>query len=108
MIIQGSNNPLVIQFDASVAAVPTLVVTLWSDSPGRGSQMVKKWELGDMTIDDDTAVCQITEAETAAFSPMKMVLEAKGLDSQGNTLFWAAYDVDVLGRRDKIIRLTGV
>lgn len=106
MIIQGSNNPLVIQFDASVASIPALVVTLWSDSPGRGSQMVKKWELGDMTIDDDTAVCPITEAETKAFPSSQLILEAKGLDGDENTIFWDQYPLDVKRRRDKIIQLT--
>ena len=46
MIIQGSNVPLTIQFDANVAEMPKLVVTLWNDSSIR--KLVKKWEKSDM------------------------------------------------------------
>lgn len=106
MIIQGSNNPLVIQFDQSVADIPTLVVTLWRDSPGQASRPVRQWLRDDMAVDDDTVVCEITEAETKAFPATQLILEAKGLDANGNTIFWDAYPVDVKYRRDKIITLT--
>lgn len=54
MIIQGSNVPLTIQFDANVAEIPKLVVTLWNDSSIR--KLIKKWEKSDMTISEDTAI----------------------------------------------------
>ena len=108
MIIQGSNNSLVIQFDQSVTDIPTLVVTLWRDLIGRGSQKVKEWQKSDMTVDGDTVICEITEAETAALPAQQMVIEAKGLDGSGNTIFWDEYRVDVKNRRDKVIRLTEV
>ena len=106
MIIQGSNNPLVIKFDADISTIPRLVVTLWSDMPGYAGQPVKLWELEDMTINSDTAVCPITEAETKALPTSALVLEAKGLDGDGNTVFWDQYKIDLLRRRDKIITLT--
>ena len=106
MIIQGSNNPLVIQFDADVSTIPTMVVSLWSDMPGYAVRPVKMWENADMTIDGDTAVCPITEAETKALPTSALVLEAKGLDGDGNTVFWDQYKIDLLKRRDRIITLT--
>lgn len=106
MIIQGSNNPLVIQFDAVVDSIPVLVVTLWSDAYSHVGRPLKKWEREDMTISGDTAVCPITEEETQAFPRGVIVLEAKGLDGNGNTVFWDEYPVDVKLRRDRIIRLT--
>ena len=106
MIIQGSNNPLVIQFDQSVAAIPTLIVSLWADSPGRGSHLIKEWRRDDMTVDADTVVCAITEEETKALPGQRLILEAKGLDASGNTIFWDAYPIDVKNRRDKVIQLT--
>ena len=108
MIIQGSNNSLVIQFDQCVADIPTLVVTLWRDLIGRGSQKVKEWQKADMTVDDDTVICEITEAETAALPAQQLVIEAKGLDGEGNTIFWDEFRIDVKNRRDKVIRLTEV
>jgi len=105
MIIQGSNNPLVIQFDASVAEMPVLVVTLWSDTAMYPTKMIKRWNTEDMTIQDNTAICPITEAETKAIPNGTLILEAKGLDENGNTIFWDQYPLDVKTRRDKIIML---
>lgn len=106
MIILGSNNPLVIQFDADVSGLPTLVVSLWWNVQGHMNSPLHVWERADMSINEDTAVCEITEAETSALPTANLVLEAKGLDSNGNTVFWDAYPVDVLNRRDKVIHLT--
>lgn len=106
MIIQGSNNPLVIQFDADISTIPRLVVTLWSDLPGHIAAPELKWENGDMLIDGDTAVCPITEEQTRSLPASTLVLEAKGLDGEGNTIFWDEYRVDIKKRRDKVIHLT--
>lgn len=108
MILQGSNNPLVIQFDASVADIPKLVVTLWSDRVTMSANPLKTWEKADMTVSGDTVICPLTEQETAALPPYALVLEAKGLNGEGNTIFWEEYKLDVGKRRDKIIRLTQV
>lgn len=106
MIIQGSNNPLVIQFDANIADMPALVVTLWADTSECSPQIIKQWNTEDMIIDNDTAVCPISEDETKEISVSYLTLEAKGLDSDGNTIFWDQYKLDVKKRRDRIIRLT--
>ena len=106
MIIQGSNNPLVIQFDASIADMPVLVVTLWSDTAVYPAKMIKRWNNEDMTISDDTAICPISEEETKKISNGHLVLEAKGLDDNGNTIFWDQYKLDVMARRDRIIMLS--
>lgn len=106
MIIQGSNNPLVIQFDASIADMPVLVVTLWSDTAVYPTKMIKRWNNEDMTISDDTAICPISEEETKNIPNGRLVLEAKGLDENGNTIFWDQYELDVMARRDRIIMLS--
>lgn len=106
MLIQGSNNPLVIQFDAAVDALPRLVVTLWSDIPGNAGKPLKKWEAEDMTISGDTAICAIGELETKEYFGDTLVLEAKGLDGNGNTIFWDEYSIDLKRRRDRVITLT--
>lgn len=109
MIIQGSNNPLVIQFDASIADMPSLVVTLWADKTDKFRQspvLVERWDIEDMIIENDTAICQISEDKTKNISAEYLILEAKGLDSDGNTIFWDQYKLDVKPRRDRIITLT--
>lgn len=108
MIPQGSNNPLVIQFDENVEHIPRLVVTLWSDMAGRSKTPLKVWENADMTVTGDTAVCPLTEQETREFPLPTVVLEVKGLDSYGYTIFWEEYKLDIMRRRDKIITLTQV
>lgn len=106
MIIQGSNNPLVIQFDASVENMPVLVVTLWADTSECSPQIVKQWNKEDMIIDQDTAVCPMTEAETNDITVKFVILEAKGLDGDGNTIFWDQYKLDIKKRYDRVIPLT--
>lgn len=100
MIIQGSNNPLTVTFDSDISEIPTLVATLWSNTK------LKEWTLTDMTVDGDTATMPLTEAETAAFPQGILALEVKGLDEDGNTVFWDEVPVRVVGRRDKTILLT--
>ena len=109
MIIQGSNNPLVIQFDISVADMPALTVTLWVDKENKCeqySEKIKQWNKSDMTIQDDTIICPITEEETKNISARYLILEAKGLDSNDNTIFWDQYKLYVKARRDRVISLT--
>lgn len=107
MIIQGSNNPLVIEFTESVADLPALVITLWRDKTGAEPTLVKAWAKNEVDISGDgkTVVCTISDTETACLCPVPHVIEAKGLDGDGNTIFWAAYKIDILTRRDKAIHL---
>lgn len=106
MLIQGSNNPIVITFDASVADIPQLVATLWRRFAAAGASPIKVWTQDDMLIDGDTAVCPITEEETAALPTSGVTLEVKGLDAYGNTVIWQAVNVPVLMRNDRDIELT--
>ena len=107
MLIQGSNNPIVIKFDRSVDTIPVLVVSLW-DKLSPGIEPLKAWEREDMTIDGDTAICPNSESETVSMPNDGLILEAKGLDSNRNTVFWDRCEVDVLKRHDRVIRLTQI
>lgn len=103
MLIQGSNNPIVIVFDAAVDEMPQIVVTLWGK---RGTIPIKMWTLEDMTVTGDTAICPITEDETKNLPDTGVVLEVKGLDVNAGTVFWDAARLDTLPRNDRYIRLT--
>lgn len=107
MIIQGSNNPLVIQFDASIEDIPVLVITLWNSNSNITcpSKMIKRWDTADMIINNDTAICPLTESDTCKLPQGHVILEAKGLDEDRNTIFWDEYKLDIKARRDKIIKL---
>ena len=107
MIVQGSNNPITINFNAPVENFPVLLVTLWTDKPGY-SQPYKMWKKTDMTVSKNTAICNISEAETKELPAGLVYVEAKGLDGDGNTVFWDACAVDVKQRRDSIISLSQI
>jgi 16S rRNA (cytosine967-C5)-methyltransferase len=47
------------------------------------------------------------EAETRAMPAGLLQVEAKGLGTGGNTLFWAEMSINVVFRRDKTIELGG-
>ena len=103
MIIQGTNLPLVVTFDADVSETAALVITLWR----RNGTELKRWTKNDMQITEDTVELPLTEEETAAFPEGYNTLEAKGLDEYGQTIFWEAMPLLVEGRRDKGISITG-
>lgn len=106
-IPQGSNNPLVIEFDEPIT-IPELSISLWCDGKGTEGQPLKVWSNDDITIEDENkAVCPLTEEETSAFPSGTLILEIKGLDENGYTVFWQQFTVQVVSRRDKIIKLTG-
>ncbi len=105
MIIQGSNNPLVIFFDASVENIAQLTITIWS-ATGSTVRPVMMWTKDEMLIDGEKVVCMLKESATRNLVTSKLVLEAKGLDSDGETVFWEEYPIDLHRRRDRIIHLT--
>lgn len=105
MIIQGSNYPLVIQFNEDVSAVPKLLVTLWRDINASQSVLIKKWEKPDMRISNDTAVCPLSESVTRHLPLRTLVVEIKGLDENGNEIFYEQDEQGVYRRRDKDISL---
>ena len=105
MIIQGSNNPLTIEFSEDVSALPELVVTVWSDLPKYHGTALKTWTKSMITVNGDTALCPWTERETSSLPAGKVVVEVKGMDGSGNTVFWDSYLVDVVMRRDKGVYL---
>lgn len=107
MVIQGSNNPLVIKFNTSVEGLTELVVSLWDKSKnGENGRFLKSWRKADMTVDGDTVVCPMTEQLTQALPNTSVSVLAKGLDEEGETVFWDEYTLPVKARMDKGISLT--
>lgn len=102
MIIQGSNNPITLTFSEDIADIPTLVATLWAGS----GQMIKRWDKTDMGIDGETVTLPLTEEETAALNGGNIALDVKGVDGDGNIIFWDEAYMRVLPRRDSGISLT--
>ena len=110
-IPQGSNNPLVIEFDEEVVFFE-LSVSLWSNATGYKGKPLKIWTLDDITMDGNKAICPLTEEETASFPPSgpssgSTFVEIKGLDENGYTLYWERCNVYIEARKDREIKFSG-
>jgi len=104
-ILQGSNSPIVVTFDRDISELPAIVITLWTNN----GDLIKKWETGDLEIHGVSAVCPVTEEETAKFPGNKaLTLEAKGLDEDGYVIFWSEDRVLVGARFDRNIYMTQI
>lgn len=106
MIVQGSNNPIVLTFDSNVSDCDDLVVTCWDKTKSASGVMLKIWHKGDMQISGNMAVLPITQEDTRRFPDEEVVFAVKGLDADGETIFWDEKKVDILARSDKGIALT--
>lgn len=102
MIIQGSDHPLVIEFDQDVSGCTELLVTLWA---GSGSEPVARWRKSEMTVDGSTAICPLSESVTSGLKSISATVEVKGLDEDGTTIFWDEMKIPVKARRDRNIGL---
>lgn len=105
MIIQGANTPLVITFTEDVATVPKLLFTMWCDMKDYAGAPIKTWTKNDVVISGRNVALPLTEEETSSFPTAPMVIEAKGMDSSGATIFWEQCSVSVKRRRDKDMRM---
>lgn len=103
VIPQGSNNPLVIEFDEPMT-MPVLSVSLWDNTQTKG---IKKWSLDDVTVQDNLVICPLTEEETRNFPSCGVVLEVKAVDDNGYTVFWQHTPVKVAKRSDRFIDIVG-
>ena len=103
MIIQGSNNPLVVKFNTSVEGLPHLTVSMWTKP--KDGQLLKLWWETDMTISGDTAICPLTEELTKRLPDAPVTILAKGWDENDETIFWDEKQVNVLNRNDRNITL---
>lgn len=105
MIIQGANTPLVITFDEDVTNIPKLLITMWCDMKDYSGSPIKTWTKDDVIVDRRNVALPLTEQETSSLPTAPMVIEAKGLDSNGATIFWDQCSVNVKRRRDKDMRM---
>ena len=102
MIIQGSNEPIVITFDSDVSEIREWSVSLYGeDKRGAPTVLLKHWDTADLVMDGMQAYAPLTEDETLEFHPCVASLEIKWLDSDNN--IWHPYvaRIRISGRNDK-------
>lgn len=81
MIIQGSNEPVIVEFRVD-HEIKKVDIALFDDQ----DNLVKDWSFDGGDITDNTVVASLTEDETMAFPCGILTLEVKWLD--GNDSIW--------------------
>ncbi len=103
-IHQGSNNPLVVTLDMNATELTALSVSLWRKEQQSG-EPIKAWTMNDVSIDSNIVACPLAAEETAEFPLDSLILEVKGLNEDGYTVFWERFNVKVAERNDRNIEL---
>ena len=97
MIIQGSNQPIVITFDDDIKEnTKDLKVLLYTTSGE-----LKSWTMDDLVIAGCSATAALTQEETLSFPVGNCYIEIKWLDSAGITQFNKIVQDRIVFRSDK-------
>lgn len=103
MIIQGSNQPIVIRFGDDIKTnVSDLKVSLYTVG-----KVLKDWNMEDLNISGENAVAGLTQEETVAFPTGACYIEIKWLDLDGITQFNKIVKDQIVYRSDKRIMEVG-
>lgn len=97
MIIQGTNEPIIIQFDGDTSAITDISIALY-----HRDNLLKKWTMSNLTIDGDVVIAPMTQEESMGFIPGDAHLEVKWIED-GVTQFAEISDAFVEQRCDNTI-----
>ena len=95
MIIQGSNNPIILEFDSPMEGITDFSAVL-----SYKGQSIKQWRLSDVQIEDVSIIMPLTQEETLAFPSDRLCLEIKWLNND-NICFAERIAISVEKRFDK-------
>ena len=93
MIIQGSNIPLVIEFDPEDGFSEGNDISVSLEIPGYS---LKQWDAGDLVYDDldpNIVKAPISQEESMEWEPGPCKIKVKWIDDDGNTQFAVASDI---------------
>lgn len=94
-IIQGSNEPLVVQIEG-IEAFRMLSFSLFNSLRVRK----KHWMVDDVQIDGNIITCPLTETETLALEEGNYLFEMKFVDDSGSIVFAEPITITVVKRYD--------
>lgn len=103
MIIQGSNNPIVLEFDSPVENITDLSALLSPKGIYRcdgSNNYVKHWRLDDVQKSGRTILLPLTQNETLLFNPGRYELEVKWVEND-NVIFARVIMIQVEARTDR-------
>lgn len=99
-IIQGSNIPIVLEFENDMATASKIEASL-----NNGDAELKHWSIDDVEIEDNLISLPLYESETMDFEGGTVRLEVKILDADDIIIFYNEIKLKVVSRFDKT-RLT--
>lgn len=79
MIIQGQNNPIVVEFDETIET-NEIHAKLTSQADG---QQLKHWDDSEITIEAEHVILPLTQQETIGFPAGAAILEIKFMNEDG-------------------------
>lgn len=98
MIIQGTNNPIIFNFSASMTTIADIEISLYNEE-----KELKHWTLGDVEIENEKIYAPLTQEETVLFPAGKCYFEVKWMDAFGRTNFAKQIPNTITLRNDKTI-----
>lgn len=102
MIIQGSNNPIILEYDSPVDKITdiSVVLTQRGSLQCNGSGYAKQWRMADVQKSGKTILLPLTQYETLSFMPGKYDLEVKWIEND-SIIFARVVTIYVEPRSDR-------
>ena len=97
MLIQGTNAPLIIEFDSNVDVIDMSIALIMGD------KAIKRWGKSDVTIEGVFVYCSLTQQETIEMPTGTAVLEIKWTNRDGEVQFADRASVRIVKRIDNTI-----
>ena len=102
MIIQGSNNPIILEYDSPVDKITdiSVVLTRRGSLQCNESGYAKQWRMADVQKSGKTILLPLTQDETLSFMPGKYNLEVKWIEND-SIIFARVVTIYVEPRSDR-------
>lgn len=102
MIIQGSNNPIILEYDSPVDKITDIsaVLTRRSSLQCNESGYAKQWRMADVQKSGKTILLPLTQNETLSFMPGRYDLEVKWIEND-SIIFARVVTIYVEPRSDR-------
>lgn len=102
MLIQGTNAPIIIEFEESVEDIVDVSIALIKDDA-----VLKRWGKSDVRIEGTNIYCPMEQAETMDLPSGSATLEIKYTDANGEVNFIEKTSVRIEKRIDNTILVEG-
>ena len=95
-IIQGSNSPIVLEFEDNMSTASKIECSL-----NNGDTELKHWSIDDVVVEENLISLPLYESETMNFESGTAYLDAKILDVDGVIIFYNSFKLKVVNKFDR-------